>query len=141
LQSSFCFYYKQVADGVDANNYFFWEKRPFDKNWLPPTANNNGFTPADNIFNKYMAGLILGFGFKKVINEEYLLQAGVRFDYDLTNANNLDAKYYYSSNAYPYYESALHYNPWRLGEPVEARKTTHNIRTGLNFSISYFLNN
>ncbi len=128
--------YKQSVNTI-SGSYISWQAIYEPQQVLfeqqSPWYDMNVF-PMENLFKNIQFGSILGFGFKKIINEEYLLQAGFRFDYDFTNTDNV-------TQGKDIYRSNLRYVVSTLATTGNERAKSHNIRTGLNFSISYFLNN
>jgi len=138
LQTSFLGYFKQIATSTpdedpSVSHQVIYEPHQYSVE-VPYPSGNTYVWPAMNLFKNLQVGAIFGFGFKKVINEEYLLQAGFRFDYDLTNADDLTyGKEIYRSN--------LRYVINTGATTGNTRTATHNTRVGLNFSISYFFNN
>ena len=136
LQTSILSYYKQSITSVvgdDPSNQLIFEPNYISQT-TPYPSNNTIIRPLSfSLFKTIQFGAIAGFGFKKIINEEYLLQAGLRFDYDLTNTDD------YTFGAIGF-DSELRVTRTYYPNPPK-RRTSHNIRAGLNFSITYFLNN
>ncbi len=136
LQTSIMSNYKQSVNTI-SGSYISWQAIYEPQQVLfeqqSPWYDMNVF-PMENLFKNIQFGSILGFGFKKIINEEYLLQAGFRFDYDFTNTDNV-------TQGKDIFRSNLRYVLNSSAKTGEKRVNSHNIRAGLNFSISYFLNN
>ncbi len=138
LQTSIMSYFRQTVTSIpgedpSVSGQEIYEPHQYSVE-VPYQPNNTYVWPAIDLFKNLQIGGIVGFGFKKIINEEYLLQAGFRFDYDFTDADNLTkGEYIYRSN--------LRYVLNSSAKTGEKRVNSHNIRAGLNFSISYFLNN
>ncbi len=135
LQTSIMSHYKQTLTSIAGDSPGGQDVyTPYSKRSESYDTGQIGIYPTDNMFKSMQFGAITGFGLKKIINEEYLLQAGIRFDYDFTNTDNfIEGEDYFNSNLRVVTNSGANTNT--------ARKVTHNIRFGLNFSISYFINN
>jgi hypothetical protein len=102
----------------------------------------DGTTHGDWVYNRFTFGAVAMLGFYRQLGERWSLRAGLRTEFDFSNADNLDAEYDASYGfEYPRrWKTGLRNNA--TGGPpnfVAGRSKSHNLRVGLDFSVLYSL--
>jgi hypothetical protein len=97
---------------------------------------------SDWLYNRFTFGVVAMVGFYRQLGERWGLRAGLRTEFDLSNADNLDAEFDASYGfEYPRrWSTGLRANA--VGGPpnfVAGRSKSHNLRVGLDFSVLYSL--
>ena len=111
IQFSFLKYYKMVEEGT-------YQKKTSTSDYeeliyYPNPANNHYYSGEGMLYSKTLVGLVGSIGLKYFIADKFSITSNLRYEYDLTDADNLS--YYKTDN-------------W---------KPVHNFRLGLEIGIQY----
>ena len=126
-------HYKSDAPSTDYSDDYSLNKSYYGNSSLNNDKNNYEGTH-DWLFKRIQIGTIAEIGWLYSINDDWNINFGVRGEYDVLKSENRNAKLYFGSEELYHWNGAQH-----LAILKENRTLSHNIRLGLNLSLTYKL--